>query len=165
MDVRIEAEFCLCVPTRVDGRRSRRFFFSPAGWEREKLTSIRPSTQEEEGIRIRERERETKLEKSQEIPDFVRALAGNDANPATVPLYRSWQCVCVCLLLLLFVCVCPQCLYMWLGVFDIVCVCVCVCVCVLGFLSSHYFPPTRWMDGWMDDRYVIVYTSEPEAIS
>lgn len=49
-----------------------------------------PSAQEEEGIKgVGGNKRETKLEKSQEIPDFVRAPAGNDANPATVPLYRS----------------------------------------------------------------------------
>lgn len=62
--------------------------------------------------------------------------------------------VCVCLLLLLFVCVCVSSMSMWLGVFDI------VCVFCAGFLSSHYFPPTQWMDGWMTDMLLYTHPSQ-----
>ena len=78
---RRKPERCLCVPTRVDGRRR-----DPPD-ERETIpTHTHTHWRREKGGGG---EKETKLEKSQEIPDFVRAPAGNDANPATVPLYRS----------------------------------------------------------------------------
>jgi hypothetical protein len=83
----------------------------------------------------------------------VRAPAGNDANPATVPLYRSWQCVCVCVCVFFSssVCVCVLNVYVARGFWY--------CVCV-GFLSSHYFPPTQWMDGWMTDMLLYTHPSQ-----
>lgn len=97
----------------------------------------------------------TKLEKSQEIPDFVRASAGNDANPATVPsIYRSWQCCLLCLpiqsvslSLSLYVCVLARFWY---------CVCVWCKRVLYTSLSLSLSPP----DGWMTDMLLYTHPSQ-----